>query len=518
MRQSTRLIVNTLATFTRLGLTFVFALVTTRLLLHTLDFSDFGLLSALGASGVLLMLISQSMAGSAQRHLAYEIGRNDAEGLRRVFASALGIFGLVAIAVGVVGVALAPLILKVLTIPEGRETAAWWTYHLVLLTLVITVLGTPYKGLLVARQELVMTSIYEVLESGLRVPAVVALLYLPGDRLILWGWLMVGIRVVVTALPVGFCLVRYEESWASLRWMEWAEARRIASYAGWATLGSMANRLRSQGGLLLLNVSFDEVVSGGYAIASRLSTQQMGFSLSFQRTVQPAMVRVHARGRAEQAQTLGMLSDKYLLLALSMALVPLWLQTDVLLTLWLGEYPPYTEILVQLVMAWTTVPFFTRSYVMALRAYGEIGAYTRVLLMLVVVTLLAAAASFALLGAGPWALPAASLVSELVLTVYNVVVLGKLLEMPARSWWLRTVRPTMIAVLPALVVAIAAGRLADPGWHRLAAVTGAYAAVLLPLAWWVSMDSWERGLFGRFAARGVAVLRGRSAAEPGVSA
>ncbi len=508
MRQSTRLIVNSLATLARLGLTFVFALLTTRLLLRELEFSDFGILSVLGASGVLLMLLSQSMAGSAQRHLSYEIGRNDAERLRQVFSSALGIFTLVALFVTVAGVALGPFILNVLTIPDGREVAAWWTYHLVLVTLVVTVIGTPYKGLLIARQDLVVTSTYEILESGLRLVAVLALEVLPGDKLITWGWLMVAIRVGTTALPVATCLVRYRESWPGVRWVEKDELKRIASYAGWATLGSMANRLRSQGGLVLLNLSFNEIVSGGYSIASRLSAQQMGFSIAFQRTVQPAMVRVHARGRSAQAHTLGLLSDKYLLLAMSVALVPLWLETDVVLKLWLGEYPPHTMILVQLVMAWTTVPFFTRSYVMALRAYGEIGAYTRVLLTMVVVALVGAVIAFEGLGLGPWALPACALVAELALSVYNLVFLGRLLEIPVSDWWRRTVRPTLVVVVPCLAAAFTAGRLAPSGWPRLLTVTLVYLVLMLPMSWWLSLDDWERGLFGGFAGRLVGFVRG----------
>lgn len=504
MRRSTRLLVNSLATVSRLLLAFALGLVTTRLLLGALGFVDFGLLSTLGASGVLLMLLSQAMAGSAQRHLAVEIGRGDDVELRRVFNSSFLLFLAVATAIAALGAALAPLLMEVLTIPEGREGAAWWTFHLVLATLVTTVLGTPFKGLLVARQSLVVVSAYEVLESVLRLLGAVFLLRLSGDRLIVWGCVMVGVRLVATALPVATCLARHAESRPRPWLAAWATAREVAVYAGWATLGSIAMRLRSQGGMLLLNVGFDPVVTGAYAIANRLSTQQTGFALAFQRAVQPAIVAGHARGERDRIHTLGRVADKYLLLFLAFALVPLGLETGEVLRLWLGDYPPHTVELVRLVLLWTTLPLLTRSYLMALRAEGDIGYYTRIQLALSVAALTVAGTGFAMAGLGPWALPAASLVAESVLTVYNLAAVGPKVGMRLADWLRDTVRPLALGVGPAAAAAVLAGRAVDPGLGRLAATCTAYAAVAAPLGWWAGLAAWERRLLAAAMRRAVA--------------
>ena len=56
--------------------------------------------------------------------------------------------------------------------------------------------------------------------------------------------------------------------------------------------------------------------------------------------------------------------------------------------------------------------------------------------------------------------------------------------------------------------AFTAGRLAPSGWPRLLTVTLVYLVLMLPMSWWLSLDDWERGLFGGFAGRLVGFVRG----------
>ena len=124
MRQSNLLIFNTVVTYMRMAMTIVITLVVTRLLLRILGSADYGLLMLFGATGLLLDIVSQALTASAQRHLAYELGRGDNQRLRDVFNTTLGIFLATGVLIVAVGTALAPLVLSVLNIPPGRETAA----------------------------------------------------------------------------------------------------------------------------------------------------------------------------------------------------------------------------------------------------------------------------------------------------------------------------------------------------------------------------------------------------------
>src|SRR5690606_18295716 len=111
MRQSTRLIVNSISTFARMAFTVVIGLLVTRLLLQYLGKIDFGLILALGATGTLLQFITSALTSSVQRQLALEIARGDPERMRTVFSTAWLVYMGLGVAVWLVGVALTPLIM-----------------------------------------------------------------------------------------------------------------------------------------------------------------------------------------------------------------------------------------------------------------------------------------------------------------------------------------------------------------------------------------------------------------------
>src|SRR5262245_65792563 len=73
-------------------LTFGIGLYITRLLLDLLGASDFGLLTALGASGTLLLLVTPALNAGAIRNMAYEIGRADSRRASEVFNATLVLF------------------------------------------------------------------------------------------------------------------------------------------------------------------------------------------------------------------------------------------------------------------------------------------------------------------------------------------------------------------------------------------------------------------------------------------
>ena len=168
MKQSTRLITNTGATFVRMMLTIGLGLVGTRILLDHLGEVDFGLIGALGATGSLLAATKAALTTSAQRHFAYETGRQDWAALQCVFFTTWTLFTLLGLALAVILASLAPVVLSVLIIPEERAEAAWWVYHLSLLTIVITVWFTPFRAMLTAHQMIVVTSIADGIFGLLR--------------------------------------------------------------------------------------------------------------------------------------------------------------------------------------------------------------------------------------------------------------------------------------------------------------------------------------------------------------
>ena len=69
LRQSIRMVVNAATLMSRMLLTFGIGLYVTRLLLDLVGASDFGLLTALGASGALLLLVTPALNEIGRAHV-----------------------------------------------------------------------------------------------------------------------------------------------------------------------------------------------------------------------------------------------------------------------------------------------------------------------------------------------------------------------------------------------------------------------------------------------------------------
>ncbi|MGH8655479.1 MAG: lipopolysaccharide biosynthesis protein [Gammaproteobacteria bacterium] len=501
MRQSTRLVVNTVATFGRMALTVGVGLVTTRLFLEALGEVNFGLLSVLGATGTMLRLTTIALTASTQRHLAYEIGRGDKQAMATVFSTALTMFGAVGIALWVIGQGLVPVIMRWLIIPPDRADAAWWVYQFTLLGIASSVILTPYHGIIAAHQELVISSVVDLISSVLRLLIAVALFLIAADRLIAFSAMDYATSTGVMILLVGLCLRRYPESRPNWRWVRLAEMRRLAAYAGWSIMGTLAGSLRHQGGVILLNLRFGPIVNAAFAISEQIIGYVTHFTGSLTRVVRPAIVVQEARQRRAQVHQLALVTGKYSLLVLMGIFIPIWLDADLILRLWLGELPPHTVILVRLGLIWSLLLQLATGHHLALQATGDIGWYTRIVLGLAVATLVAAGVGFYVFGTGPWALPAAMIMTTVAMVAVAVVMIGRRIELPPRVWLRRMVWRVACVVVPATGAALVVNQLVAPTPWRILATAGVYAMLAVPLMWHVALEGWEKEHFRRIASR-----------------
>ena len=167
MRQSTRLIVNTAATYLRMLLTVGMGLLIVRILVNRLGEVGYGLLVTLGAAGGLLGVLQAAMSTSVMRHMAAAVGRKDEPGAQKVYTNGTLLFGLIGAVIVGIGLALTPAVLAAVTVPEGREDAARWVWWLNLATIGLTIMTTPALNLLTAKQMLVRTAVLDTIGRAL---------------------------------------------------------------------------------------------------------------------------------------------------------------------------------------------------------------------------------------------------------------------------------------------------------------------------------------------------------------
>ena len=496
MKQSTRLITNTGATFARMMLTIGLGLVGTRILLDHLGEIDFGLIGALGATGALLAATKAGLTTSAQRHFAYETGRQDWATLQKVFFTAWLLFILLGVALWVVAASLTPVILGVLIIPEDRADAAWWVYQLSLLTIVVTVWTTPFRAMLTAHQMIVLTSIADGVFGVLRFCSILLLLIVPWDLMITY----VAMQVVLLASVQGFlalkCLRTIPHCRFRISLFDRQEAKRILHFAGWGSLGNLSQSMRLQGGVLLVTSFFGPKVNAANTIAVQIVGYISNVKEAIRIAVQPVIVGAEARGDRKTVHQMTLASSKYIALVITLGFVPVFLEAEQLLDLWLVDIPPFTLILTRLSIVWIVINVLFLGHVVALQGTGNIGWFTRAALLISVLILGGTWLCFRA-GMPVWCLPAVTILGMLALLAVVLVGVGREIQLPPSVWFKKTLMPLLVVVLPATCAAAALHRFLPPTLWRFAAVLGAYGIIATPLIWRVALEPWERNQFSR---------------------
>lgn len=497
MRQSTLLIVNALASFGRMVVTFGMGLVVESLVFNTLGETDYALLVSVGAGGAMLALITQALSFSTQRHLAYEIGRGDQQALGEVFNTVVILFAVMSVAVALLGAVMATPILGYIGVPEGRERAAAWVYTFTVANIVITVCTTPFLSLITARQSLWIASIVGVLRSTLTLGAAVTLLYVSTDPLATYAALLLGANVLTNVAVIGASLWWFAETRPRPGLFRWAQLRAVGAFASWTIVHQLGTQFMQQGAVLLMAGSFGKPTVAAYGVAHRVGQYLQNLTFTLVQVVQPAATGVEARGDRASVHLLVLSLGRYCTLLASMLIVPLMLEAEALLALWLGEYPPMAPTFARLILAWIALLQLTRGYHVAIIAEGNIRTYVLGMTSFAALTLVLGAVEFHLLGWPAWALPATAIGTAGAAAVFQLLYVGKRIGLSPGVWLRRTLAPVVSVIAIAAAAAAMLRQLMPDIGLRVIIIILAYGLLTAALTWTIAMESVERDHFKR---------------------
>ena len=512
MQQSSRLIVNTVAVYCRMGLTVGIGLLTTRLALRALSADAFGLyalvLGTIGALGIL----SNAFMASVARHLAFEIGAGEPQRVRETFSTALSMTLVITLIVALLGVALQEPVLATLSIPPDLRDHAGRVYLLCLAVMTLTILGNLFITALTAHQNILLSTMLDLYLSVAQLAVLGLLALVPGPRVVVYAALMAAVQASVLLLAAVACLWLYPMTRPSARYFSRQQARDIGSFAGWSMLGQVSDTLSSMGWQWVLNLGFGTSVNAAMAIVQRLSGYQKSLAWAMTTPLRPAMASLEAQRDTDRLRRLVLVSGKYPVLMMLFYLVPLEFEVTTVLGLWLGDYPQQTAALVRLVLICIAVGALGNGLDAAVLARGTIGLYT-VLMALPSAVTLALGGGMILWGHAPaWTLPAVALVVGLLAEGLRAWYVGRLIDLPVSHWLRYTVLPVAIVTAGCTLGAWGVTSVMPAGVYRLLAVTFMVAMVAGALSWLVAMQRWEREHFTRLLARAMAGLglsRGR---------
>jgi len=351
------------------------SLYTSRIVLNTLGVTDYGIYNVVGGFITMFGFLNSSMSSATQRFLSFELGRKDFVQLGRVFSMSLNIHFLIAFIILVLGETVGLwFINSQLTIPADRMAAANWVYQFSVLAFLVNVVSVPYNATIIAHERMNIYAWVSIIEVSLKLLIVFMLQWFGFDKLKFYAILVFLVSLFIRMIYGVYCKKNFSESRHQYFWDK-ALFNTLFNYAGWNLWGNAAAVLYSQGINILLNVFFGPAVNAARGIAYSVKAAVNGFTHNFQVAMNPQIVKSYALNDLKYMHQLIFQGAKYSFFLLFILSLPILLETEIILRLWLKIVPEYTVIFTQLVIINILIDSISGPLMTAAQASGKIRMY-----------------------------------------------------------------------------------------------------------------------------------------------
>lgn len=333
---------NTIVLYIRMIITMLITLFSSRIVLQALGVSDFGLYNVVGGIVVLLSFLRTSLTSSTQRFLSFEIGRNNIEQLKKVFNVSVSTHILISIIILICAETIGLWFLNnYIRIPEGREIAANFIYQFSVISLCLSTLTVPYNASVISHECMSYYAIVTIIESLLKLLFSYALFIYNYDKLILYGGLMMLVNLLSLIMYWAYCRLNYCETKYCF-YFEKSLFKQIFSFSSWTIIGQLAVIGANQGTSVLINIFHSVTANAAIAIGQQVNNAISGLTANFQTAFQPQLTKSYASNDFDYLNSLICKASKISYFLLFLVSLPIMLNIDTVLHLWLGDVPKYS--------------------------------------------------------------------------------------------------------------------------------------------------------------------------------
>ncbi|MBV7440781.1 oligosaccharide flippase family protein [Weeksellaceae bacterium TAE3-ERU29] len=370
-----RIAKNTLFLYFRMFLTIGVGLYTSRLVLDALGVVDYGIYGLVGGIVSMFAFLNSAMAAATQRYLSFDIGKNNINRLSQTFNATLNIHFLVAFVIFILSETIGLWFVNYkLDIPSERITAANWVYQLSIFTFILNVIQVPYNALLIARERMNIYAYISIVETLLKLIAVILLIQIHTDKLILYAFLIFFISLIVQFFYKFYCKKHYKETIYHF-FFDKIYYKELLSYSGWNLFGNIAAVARGQGSNILLNLFFGPVANAAYSLTLMVQGMIGNFITNFQMAVNPQIVKKYSKGEVDESLNLIFKSAKFSFFGMLILIIPFLSNIDFVMGLWLTKIPKHAIGFIKLALIYSLIETIANPLMSGAQATGKIKWY-----------------------------------------------------------------------------------------------------------------------------------------------
>lgn len=377
LEKNKRIAKNVLMLYIRLFFLMGISFYMSRAVLKILGVEDFGVYNVVGGIVTMMSFMNSSLNITTQRFLNYEMGKGNLDQLNKVFIMSFWSYALIAIVVFLISETVGLWFLyEHLNIPPNRMSAAVWVFQFSIITFIVNLFTVPYNSTIIAHEKMNFYAYVSIGDSLLKLLLVFALQYINYDKLWLYGFLMLIATSFIWGCNWWFCRINFSETKLRFVW-DASLFKKLLAFSGWNSVGAISSSINDQGVNILINIFFSPVLNAARAIAYQVRLAVNSFSANFLTAVRPQIFKSYAEGNIEYMNKLMFSSSKLSVYLLLPFILPILLNTEYILSLWLGSESVTGYMITFTQLALIAIPVNSCFPVLALasQATGRISKY-----------------------------------------------------------------------------------------------------------------------------------------------
>lgn len=349
-KDNKKFFINTGIMYGRLIVVTIVGLLISRYVLLALGASDYGLYSVVGGLIAMLNVLSTAMYTTTRRFINVEMGKPDGN-LNRIFnisrllhvGFALFIF-LIAETIGMF------YIYNYLNVEPDKMSDAIFVFQVSTIAAAISIVNVPYQAMLEANEKFSQIAVYDIFLNCLKLGFVLSLFLFKDNVLRIYAVGMSGLTLISMLFYNVACFVQWRDVVKYKFYRGFAQYKEILFFNNYVALGATAYMSRTQASNMLVNYFFGTLVNAAFAIGYAIETYCMMFVSSIGAAASPQITQNYANNQERSFYLTAVLNriSVYMILLL---IVPISLELDFVLKLWLKDVPEGAYIVCQLTLA-----------------------------------------------------------------------------------------------------------------------------------------------------------------------
>lgn len=485
---------NTIYLYIRTFVMMIVSLYTSRVTLQVLGEEDFGIYNLVAGFVVLFGFLNYAMERATLRFLLVEKGGGTPESMNKIFNVAISSHIMIACLVLLLAETIGLwFVNNSLNIPEGKENVANIVYQLAILSTIVNIIRVPYNSSIIAYEKMSFYAYLSIIEALLRLSGVLLLEYFFVSHLLVIYSIIFFIVTLLIFLSYKFYCTRnfntcrFNFYWDKKKFFE------MLSFSIWSMVGGVGNIAAQQGVSIILNIFYGVVINAAVAITYQVGQAINNIISSYQTAFNPHLVKLYVNNEGKKLANTIVTSSKISYYLALMMIMPLMLNMDYVLHLWLGDsIPPHTTSFCMLFLIFYAIDAMSAPLWMANQATGKIKTYNIVFAAFVLCNLPLCYIALKL-GAKPEIAFIIRIGINLLLHVFRIFYMNHQIGLPIKEYILKSLVLPIIVTALSIPLPILITIHTEHLWQLISSSLSAII-ILTGLIYWIGLSREEHNL------------------------